>query len=219
MLSRIRLWRCLEIGSRNLLLTRGLQVVLHCWTLSGVNQYFVRHRHKKPRGWGSATNVRVDSEEILPGKDLSNSFYTFFEVSYLELWLDSLNARCWSPQVVLLRPLGVQYSSQSIAGSVRRLDASLIEDSDCSSGTARVVWVSQQQSANTRSRWSTSRGMESLARSHRWESKYVGQCSPTLATIAAHWGHGAWMVHSDRKRGETLYQQVQSTWGWFEGRS
>ena len=29
----------------------------------------------------------------------------------------------------------------------------------------------------------------------------------------------AWMVLGGRKRGETLYQQVQPTWGWYEGRS
>ena len=53
-----------------------------------------------------------------------------------------------------------------------------------------------------------------------WCPKHVGQYSPNLAPVAAaHWGYGGLMVLSGRKRGETLYKQVQSTWGWQEERS
>ena len=47
---------------------------------------------------------------------------------------------------------------------------------------------------------------------------YVGQCSPAVAAIAAApWGNWAGMVFGGGERGEALYQQVQSTWGWYEG--
>ena len=43
-------------------------------------------------------------------------------------------------------------------------------------------------------------------------------CSPALAAFAAAlWGNWAGMVFGGGKGGEALYQQVQSTWGWYEG--